>query len=342
MVRIARWAREEEITSGFVVDSIAYPLPDGMTTQTLLEMGLERTLALAEETCTDGVGVPLDEVVLLAPLEPASIRDFVTFEEHVEGIVKTMAGGHVVEEWYQAPTFYFTNPHTVSATNTTVGIPAGCEELDFEAEVAAVIGHVKDSDGRNLNSDVAGGHIFGYTILNDWSARDLQRREMKVSLGPCKGKDFNNTLGPWIVTADEFNGRHDEEGFLPLPIRVEVNDKEIGTDSLSNMGWPFNELVSYASRDSRIVPGDVLGSGTCGSGCLAELWGRNGEKLPLPLKPADTVRITVDGIGTIENTVGEPNDSAETVARARKRPYRSSIGDGFNLLGVPEDAATRS
>lgn len=325
MVRIARWAHRDSVRSGFVDGPLAYPLPNEMTTQALLDMGLEKTLKLAEETCTDGAGVPLDDVVLLAPLKPASIRDFVTFEEHVEGIVKTMASGRVVEEWYQAPTFYFTNPHTVSATKTIVGIPSGCEEFDFEAEVAAVIGHVDGSDGRNLNSGMAERHIFGYTILNDWSARDLQRREMMVSLGPCKGKDFNNTLGPWIVTADEFKGRHDEEGFLALPIRVEVNEETLGYDVLSNMGWPFNELVSYASRDSRIVPGDVLGSGTCGSGCLAELWGRNGEKVPPPLKPGDTVRISVDGIGVIENSVGEQNQSAEPVARARERPYRSRI-----------------
>ena len=107
---------------------------------------------------------------------------------------------------------------------------------------------------------------------------------MKVSLGPCKGKDFANTLGPWIVTADEFVDRHDAEGFLPISMAVEVNGEAIGQDLLSNMGWPFAELVAYASQDSVVRPGDVLGSGTCGSGCLAELWGRNGAKTPPPLK----------------------------------------------------------
>ena len=153
--------------------------------------------------------------------------------------------------------------------------------------MAAVVGRVPGSDGRNLTAAEAHRHIFGYTVLNDWSARDLQRREMKVSLGPCKGKDFANTLGPWIVTADEFEDLHDAEGFLPISMAVEVNGEAIGQDLLSNMGWPFAELVAYASQDSVVRPGDVLGSGTCGSGCLAELWGRNGsEDSPAADRPA--------------------------------------------------------
>ena len=225
----------------------------------------------------------------------------------------------VVPEWYEAPTFYFTNPHTVTGTGEVIGIPAGCDDLDFETEVAAVVGRVPGSDGRNLTAAEAHRHIFGYTVLNDWSARDLQRREMKVSLGPCKGKDFANTLGPWIVTADEFEDLHDAEGFLPISMSVEVNGETIGQDLLSNMGWPFAELVAYASQDSVVRPGDVLGSGTCGSGCLAELWGRNGAQTPPPLKTGDVVRMTVEGIGTIENTVGTRREAVTRVP-ARTRP----------------------
>jgi 2-keto-4-pentenoate hydratase/2-oxohepta-3-ene-1,7-dioic acid hydratase in catechol pathway len=244
----------------------------------------------------------------------------VAFEEHVEGVRKSIDGvAGVVPEWYEAPTFYFTNPHTVTGTGEVIGIPAGCEDLDFETEVAAVVGRVPGSDGRNLTAEAAHRHIFGYTVLNDWSARDLQRREMKVSLGPCKGKDFSNTLGPWIVTADEFEDRHDAEGFLPISMSVEVNGEAIGQDLLSNMGWPFAELVAYASQDSVVRPGDVLGSGTCGSGCLAELWGRNGSKTPPPLKTGDVVRMTVEGIGSIENTVGARREALTRIP-ARVRP----------------------
>ena len=320
MVKIARWNHDGGTYSGFVDGSSCFALPQGQTVNDLLTAGLAATLEIAAETLRTAPEVPLPEVQLLAPLEPATIRDFVAFEEHVEGVRKSIDGvAGVVAEWYEAPTFYFTNPHTVTGTAEVIGIPAGCSELDFETEVAAVVGHVPGGDGRNLSAAEAHRHIFGYTILNDWSASDLQRREMKVSLGPCKGKDFANTLGPWIVTADEFEHLHDDEGFLPISMAVEVNGEQIGQDLLSNMGWPFAELVAYASQDSVVRPGDVLGSGTCGSGCLAELWGRNGSKTPPPLKTGDLVRMTVEGIGSIENVVGERREAVTRIP-ARNRP----------------------
>ncbi|WP_369746553.1 fumarylacetoacetate hydrolase family protein [Paenarthrobacter sp. AMU7] len=320
MVKIARWNYDGGTREGFVDDDNCFALSEGRTVQHLLQAGLEETLSIAAETRRTVRPVALRDVQLLAPLLPGTIRDFVAFEEHVEGVRKSIDGvAGVVAEWYEAPTFYFTNPHTVTGTGEVIGIPAGCSELDFETEVAAVVGHVPGSEGRNLSAPDAHRHIFGYTILNDWSARDLQRREMKVSLGPCKGKDFANTLGPWIVTADEFEHLHDEQGFLPLAMAVEVNGEAIGGDLLSNMGWPFAELVAYASQDSVVRPGDVLGSGTCGSGCLAELWGRNGARTPPPLKTGDSVGMRVDGIGSILNTVGERREAVTRVP-ARNRP----------------------
>ncbi len=198
-------------------------------------------------------------------------------------------------------------------------IPSGCALFDFELEVAAVVGR----DGRSLQPDQV--EIFGYTIMNDWSARDLQRREMKVNLGPAKGKDFASTLGPWLVTADELEPYRDPDGFLALEMSVSVNGIRIGNDLLSNMGWPFEELVTYASRGAQVRAGDVLGSGTCGNGgCLAELWGRRGGLDPAPLKPGDVVEMTVEGIGTIRNTVVAgidlpPVAPARTRSRARNR-----------------------
>ncbi|QSZ48791.1 fumarylacetoacetate hydrolase family protein [Arthrobacter sp. D5-1] len=320
MVKIARWNYDGGTREGFVDDDNCLALSEGRTVQHLLQAGLEETLSIAAETRRTVRPVALRDVQLLAPLLPGTIRDFVAFEEHVEGVRKSIDGvAGVVAEWYEAPTFYFTNPHTVTGTGEVIGIPAGCSELDFETEVAAVVGHVPGSEGRNLSAPDAHRHIFGYTILNDWSARDLQRREMKVSLGPCKGKDFANTLGPWIVTADEFEHLHDEQGFLPLAMAVEVNGEAIGGDLLSNMGWPFAELVAYASQDSVVRPGDVLGSGTGGSGCLAELWGRNGARTPPPLKTGDSVGMRVDGIGSILNTVGERREAVTRVP-ARNRP----------------------
>ena len=155
--------------------------------------------------------VALGDVRLLAPLEPPTVRDFVAFEEHVEGVRKAIDGvGGVVPEWYEAPTFYFTNPYAVIGPDDDVPVPPGSSVLDFELEVAAVIGR----EGRHLAPERAREHIAGYTIFNDWSARDLQAREMKVSLGPAKGKDTATTLGPWLVTADELEPYRDADGFL--------------------------------------------------------------------------------------------------------------------------------
>ena len=177
------------------------------------------------------------------------------------------------------------------------------------------------SDGANLTPEAAASHIFGYTIMNDWSARDIQSREMKVRLGPAKGKDFGTSLGPWIVTADELAPFLDEDGFLAVRAEVRVNGRLIGEDLVSNMGWPFPELVAYASRNSLVVPGDVLGSGTTGNGgCLGELWGRAGELTPPPLREGDEVSMTVEGIGELRASVGDAVPApAIPAARHRSR-----------------------
>nr|MDT0664905.1 fumarylacetoacetate hydrolase family protein [Micromonospora sp. DSM 115978] len=248
------------------------------------------------------------------------------FEEHVEGVSRSISdSGGVAPEWYEAPTFYFTNPYAVIGPYDDVAVPPGSSLLDFELEVAAVIG----KEGRDLSPQKAADHVVGYMIFNDWSARDLQAREMAVRLGPCKGKDSATTLGPWLVTADELEPYRDADGFLRLGMVAEVNGIEVGRDLLSNMGWPFEELVAYASRGTFVRPGDVLGSGTCGNGgCLAELWGLRGELDPPPLQPGDTVTLTVEGIGTIRNTV-VAGATPVPVAAARKRPRdRPNAGEG--------------
>jgi 2-keto-4-pentenoate hydratase/2-oxohepta-3-ene-1,7-dioic acid hydratase in catechol pathway len=278
----------------------------------------------------DADGSSLSDVRLLAPLVPAAIRDFVAFEEHVEGVSASVDGkSEVVPEWYQAPTFYFTNPHTVLATGDRVSPPV-TQRLDFELEVAAVVGRASGVGESNLTVADAASVIFGYTIMNDWSARDVQSREMKVRLGPAKGKDFATSLGPWIVTADELAPFVDDDGFLAIRAEVYVNGERIGHDLVSNMGWPFPELVAYASRNSRVVPGDVLGSGTTGNGgCLAELWGRRGELSPPPLVEGDVVRMVVEGIGELVGSVGAPVPapdlpSARVRTRARYRQDQES------------------
>ena len=304
--------------AGVVSDAGIHPLPAGVTVLGLVRAGLPTALA-AGTAALGGPAVPLAAVRLLPPLEAPTIRDFVAFEEHVDGL----SSGHIAPEWYQAPTFYFTNPYALIGAHDDVPVPPGCQLLDYELEVAVVVGR----DGASLSPDQAREHVFGYTVFNDWSARDLQRREMNVHLGPAKGKDFATTLGPWLVTADELESYRDSEGFLALDLRATVNGELTGQDLLSNMGWPFEELIAYASRGSHVRAGDVLGSGTCGNGgCLAELWGRSGTTNPPPLRPGDVVELAVEGIGSVRNRVVEgitlpPVREARprSVPRTRKR-----------------------
>lgn len=334
-MRIARWEIDGRVGEGFVVtgtvdghgdaEDRVVGFPGGASVADVLAAGLDAAASLHEQALAGSdAGTPLTRVRLLAPLVPASIRDFVAFEEHVEGVSASVDGkSEVVPEWYQAPTFYFTNPHTVLSPDEPVSPPV-CERLDFELEVAVVIGGGLDSPEANLTPAEGEASIFGYTIMNDWSARDLQSREMKVRLGPAKGKDFGMSLGPWIVTADELEPFRDEEGFLAIRAEVFVNGALVGEDLVSNMGWPFGELVAYASRNSRVVAGDVLGSGTVGNGgCLAELWGRSGELSPRPLQEGDEVRMVVEGIGVLSATVGAAIEApAPLPARPRSRSRR--------------------
>ncbi|MGI5328950.1 fumarylacetoacetate hydrolase family protein [Actinomadura nitritigenes] len=307
-MRLATYLHQGARRCGAVEGDGVLPFPDGTSLLDVVASGTVPEPA--------GPAVPLADVRLLPPLDPPSVRDFVAFEEHVEGVRKAVDGASgVPDAWYDAPTFYFSNPHAMVGAHDDVPLPPGCQALDFELEVAAVIGRA----GADLSPERARGHVFGYTVFNDWSARDLQSREMRVGLGPCKGKDFATTLGPWLVTADELEPYRDADGFLRLALTAEVNGEVVGRDLLSNMGWPFEDLVAYASRGARLRPGDVLGSGTCGNGgCLAELWGRGGAQDPPPLVPGDTVALTVEGIGTVSNTI-VPGAAPVPIPPARKR-----------------------
>jgi len=327
-MRIARWRRGDRVAEGIVHGDLVVEFPDGVRTKDLLEAGLDASLACGREllevlgdpgSATQACTALLGEVQLLAPLDPTTLRDFVAFEEHVEGVSVSVDGqGGVPEAWYRYPTFYFTNPHSVLGPDDVVS-PPPCERLDFELEVAVVVG-AAPRGGRDLTPEEGAGAIFGYTIMNDWSARDVQAREMQVRLGPAKGKDFGTALGPWIVTADEFAGLVDAEGFLPLELEALVDGERVGHDLLSNTGWPLGELVAYASRNTRVAPGDVLGSGTAGNGgCLGELWGRRGELTPPPLAEGDTVTLRVEGIGELHGTVGRIREVPE-IPPARRRP----------------------
>jgi len=272
----------------------------------------ERLAALVEAEYEIG------DLPLLAPLVPATIRDFSVFERHVEGVVRNAdPQASVPAAWYESPFCYFSNPHALTGPDEAIPVPPGCVDLDFELEVAAIIGR----SGRDLTPTQAAAHIAGYTIFNDWSARDLQIAEMRLGLGPCKGKDFANTLGPWIVTADELE--HMRVGDrLDLALRAERNGRPVGSDTLASMAWSFEELIAYASRGTWVRPGDVLGSGTCGGGCLLELWGRHGREGLPPLGPGDVMSLHVEGIGTLTNTVVAGREPVALPSAATSRSTR--------------------
>jgi 2-keto-4-pentenoate hydratase/2-oxohepta-3-ene-1,7-dioic acid hydratase in catechol pathway len=222
---------------GLVVGELLHPLPAGVDLFALLDDVPDQDRVLAGCDAPR----PLAGARLLAPVQPGAVRDFVTFEEHVEGVRRSVDGASgVPEQWYAAPTFYFTNPYSILGPADDVPVPPGCAAFDFELEVAAVIGRA----GRDLTPERARDHIVGYTIFNDWSARDLQAAEMRVGLGPAKGKDTSSTLGPWLVTADELEPWRDADGFLDLELTAEVDGERVGHDRLAHVGWTFEEVVA--------------------------------------------------------------------------------------------------
>jgi 2-keto-4-pentenoate hydratase/2-oxohepta-3-ene-1,7-dioic acid hydratase in catechol pathway len=243
--------------------------------------------------------VPMEGVELLAPLAPPTFRDFSTFYEHANGISRNgNPEGGVAPEFFEIPTFYFSNPYAITGPYADVPVPPGCELFDFELEVGAVIG----TPGRDVAVEDAAAHIAGFVVVNDFSARDVQFHEMRMRLGPAKGKDGSTTLGQFFVTPDELAPFRSGPSY-DLRMEVRVNDELIGGDTLANMSWTFEALVAYASRGADVRPGDLLGSGTCQNGCLAELWGRYGRGGYPPLQPGDVVTTSVVGLGETRNRI---------------------------------------
>ena len=245
------------------------------------------------EYSTDSV-YTLDEIRLLAPLpNPTSFRDFVAFETHVKNATKRN-GDTVAPEWYEMPIFYFSNPHTMKGPDEEVKRPAKCLRLDYELELACVIG----KEGKNIKASEAENYIFGYTILNDWSARDLQMKEMKVLLGPAKGKDFATSIGPYILTKDEVESYKAGKGF-DLEMTAAVNGKILSKGNLREIHYSFGEMIERASEEVTLYPGDILGSGTVGFGCLMEL----GSDVHRWLEPGDEVELKITGLGSLSNKI---------------------------------------
>jgi 2-keto-4-pentenoate hydratase/2-oxohepta-3-ene-1,7-dioic acid hydratase in catechol pathway len=230
---------------------------------------------------------PVEDARLLAPLRPRSLRDFLAFEGHMKRALGRL-GRPIPDEWYEVPAYYKGMPDTVIGPDDEIPWPAWVERLDHELELGAVI-------GRRCR-DIAGGEardcIFGYTIWNDLSARDVQARELPIGMGPGKAKDWDgsNVLGPCLVTAGELDA-------ADLRMRVSVNGELWGEDTTASMHWSFGDMIAYASRSQTLHPGELLGSGTATGG--------SGLELDRRLEPGDLVELEVEGIGVLRNRIGQ-------------------------------------
>lgn len=239
----------------------------------------------------------LDEIRLLAPLEPTSLRDAYAFEQHVKAASQNR-GRDVPKEWYKFPVFYYTNPRAIFGPGETIPYPRYTSALDYELEIAVVIG----KGGRDIKPEDAPNHIFGYTIFNDWSARDVQREEMRAGLGPAKGKDFASSLGPVIVTGEALAPRTaNRPGVYDLAMAARVNGVEMSKGNLKDVFWSFGEIIARASDTCELRAGDVIGSGTVGTGCLLELTKGQGPWL----NEGDAVELEIEEIGRLKNIIGE-------------------------------------
>ncbi len=240
----------------------------------------------------------LNEVVLYTPIpEPPSVRDFYAFEQHVKA-ARARRGVGMIPEWYEIPTFYFTNNSEIYGHDEEVPYPVGSKELDIELEIACVIGR----EGKDIPVEEATNYIAGYTIMNDWSARDFQRQDMKLNLGPGKGKDFATSLGPWIVTPDELASRRSGSGAderYDMTMVARVDGKEISRGNFKDIFYSFPQMIAYASRNARLRVGDVLGSGTVGTGCLLEI----GTEVHPWFQRDEVIELEIEGIGVLRNRI---------------------------------------
>ena len=269
--------------------TLAYP--------TLLEL-LRDPNGLASAREANGEALAFEEVQLLSPIpEPPSVRDFYAFEQHVKS-ARAKRGLDMIPEWYEIPIFYFTNNSEIYGHNQPVPYPVGSNELDIELEIACVIGR----DGKDIPVEEAASYIAGYTIMNDWSARDFQRKDMKLNLGPGKGKDFATSFGPWLVTSDELATYHTGNGAserYDMTMLARVNGQEISRGNFKDIYYSFPQMIAWASRNARLRAGDVLGSGTVGTGCLLEL----GTEVHPWFRRGDIIELEIEGIGVLRNKI---------------------------------------
>lgn len=290
------------LDANFPSDILAF-LDEGETAMQSLQTRIQQLIN------GDIKALPENDFHLLAPVpHPRSCRDGYAFRQHVEA-ARRNRGVEMIKEFDQYPIFYFTNHQAIQGPGDIYCMPDHFEQLDFELEVAIVIGKA----GKNIQAKDADAYIAGFTIMNDLSARKLQMEEMLLNLGPAKGKDFSTVIGPWLVTPDEL------KPFLVAPkkghtgnnynlsMKCWVNNQLVSEGNMADMDWTFAEIIERCSYGVTLYPGDVIGSGTVGTGCFLELNGtgklNNPQYPPQWLKEGDVVKMTINGLGTLENTI---------------------------------------
>lgn len=320
-MKLVSYIKEEREQLGVLVNDMVYDMevlhPELPGTMNMFLMYWDEMfpvaqageLMLREGSRTSNQGVPLKDIQLLAPVPfPASCRDAYAFRQHVAAARRNRKVD-MIPEFDQYPIFYFTNHHSITGPGDIRCMPDHFQKLDFELEAAIVICR----HGRNIKAAEAESYIGGLMIMNDMSARRLQMEEMLLNLGPAKGKDFSTAIGPWLVTLDELQsfqipGPENHTGNnWNLSMKCMVNGKEVSAGNLGDMDWTFAEIIERASYGVDLYPGDVIGSGTVGTGCFLELNGTG--KLNDPnyteqwLQPGDVVDMEIDGLGRLSNTI---------------------------------------
>jgi fumarylacetoacetate (FAA) hydrolase len=304
--RLGTWARRERVALPDLPGGAPLPAsvlellrlgPEGIAAgRTALEAA---SRARPEDLRDDGLAHQLGDVQLRTPVpEPPMIRDFYAFEQHVKA-ARALRGLDMIPEWYEVPIFYYSNTAALSGAEEPVPYPAHSQELDFELEIAAVIGR----EGKNIPAEEAPGYIAGYMVMNDWSARDVWRRyEAKLSMGPARSKDFATSLGPWLVTPDELEDRRIGSGKderFDLAMTGRINGDQLSSANSRDITYTFPQMIERASLGVRLRPGEILGSGTCGTGCILEL----GTERHRWLLPGDAVELEIERLGLLRNAI---------------------------------------
>jgi fumarylacetoacetate (FAA) hydrolase len=317
-MKIISYRLNSATSYGVLVNNEVYSLPENQSGLpasmneflALEEKGMQLAQQTANQIASQSiVATPIHNYEILAPVpHPTSCRDGYAFRQHVEAARKNR-GVEMIPEFDQYPIFYFTNHQAVEGPGPVYCMPDHFEQLDFELEIAIVIG----KKGRNIKASEADAYIAGFTIMNDMSARKLQMEEMLLNLGPAKGKDFSTVIGPWLVTPDELAQKvaPTKAGHVglnyDLAMKCYVNDILVSSGNVKDMDWTFAEIIERCSYGVTLYPGDVIGSGTVGTGCFLELNG-TGKRLDPNFKPqwlqnGVTVTMSIDNLGVLENQI---------------------------------------